>query len=138
LLFLFIGVAGPGIIGDREAFNTGSLGEMIEALLGLFCAISDCAYTQTEHIVPIFRVEQALLERNDNFNFFASQLRIRIEMAYGLTVMKWAVLQKPLLVKLENVHRLVLAIGILHNFCINERLLEENGNTVLLNHLNII
>jgi hypothetical protein len=74
--FLFLGVAGPGIIGEREAINTGSLGEMIEALPGLFCAIGECGYTPTTHLVPILRGEQELLKRNDNLNFFASQLRV--------------------------------------------------------------
>jgi hypothetical protein len=54
--------------------------------------------------------------------FFASQLRIRIEMAFGLMVKKWGILLRPLHIKLSNIKHLVMAIGKLHNFCINERL----------------
>ena len=120
--FSFIGVAGPGVLGDREAVNQISLGKLVEQLPGLYCVIGDCAYTPTEHLVPIFRGEHALVARNDNFNFFASQLRIRIEMAFGLMVKKWGILARPLTIKLKNVKRLVVAIAKLHNFCINERI----------------
>jgi hypothetical protein len=127
--FSFIGVAGPGVLGDREAINQIPLGSLIENLPGLFCAIGDCAYTPTEHLVPIFRGDQAKYHRNDNFNFFASQLRIRIEMAFGLMVKKWGVIGRPLSVKLANVKHIVLAIARLHNFCIDERLLQKSAAT---------
>ena len=52
--FQFIGVAGPGVMGDREAINQVELGTMIQSLPGMYCAIGDCAYTATEHLVPIF------------------------------------------------------------------------------------
>ena len=130
--FSFIGVAGPGVLGDREALNQISLGKLVEQLPGFYCAIGDCAYTPTEHLVPIFRGEHALLPKNDNFNFFASQLRIRIEMAFGLMVKKWGILSRPLTIKLKNIKRLVIAIAKLHNFCINERLRARDNNATEL------
>jgi hypothetical protein len=84
--FQFIGVAGPGVMGDRDAINEVELGGLILGLPGLYCAIGDCAYPASEHFVPIFGGAQALVPKNDNFNFFASQLRIRIEMAFGLMI----------------------------------------------------
>jgi hypothetical protein len=125
--FTFIGVAGPGVLGDREAIRQIPLFDLIEKLPGLFCAIGDCAYTPTEHLVPIFRGDQAKFHKNDNFNFFASQLRIRIEMAFGLMVKKWGIIGRPLNVKLANVKHIVLAIARLHNYCINERLLQKEA-----------
>jgi DDE superfamily endonuclease len=119
--FVFLGVAGPGNLGDREAVNAVPLGDMIESLPGLFCVIGDCAYTPTEHFVAIFRGENAQLPINDNFNFYASQLRIRIEMAFGLMVKKWGILHRPLSIKLRNVSKLIVVIGQLHNFCINAK-----------------
>ena len=123
--FLFIGVAGPGVMGDRDAIKQICLASLIETLPGLYCAIGDCAYTASEHLVPIFRGENARTARNDNFNFFASQLRIRIEMAFGLMVKKWGILTRPLEIKVRNVKRLIVAIGRLHNFCINERMAAQ-------------
>jgi hypothetical protein len=120
--FQFIGIGGPGVMCDRDAINESGLGELINNLPGLFCAIGDCAYVASEHVVPIFGGAQAMLPRNDNFNFFASQLRIRIEMAFGLMVKKWGILQRPLTHSLKNMKYIVCSIGMLHNFCINERL----------------
>lgn len=37
--FQFIGVAGPGVMGDREALNQVELGILIQNLPGLYCAI---------------------------------------------------------------------------------------------------
>jgi DDE superfamily endonuclease len=103
-------------MGDRDMIKQVPLNDLIEALPGKMCVIGDCAYTPTEHLVPIFRGANARLAIYDNFNYFASQLRIRIEMAFGLMVKKWAVLQRPLSFKLRNINKLVVAIGILHNF----------------------
>jgi hypothetical protein len=123
--FSLIGVAGPDILGDWEAVHQIRLGDLIEKLPGLFCAIGNCAYTAMEHLVPIFRGDQAKFHKNDNFNFCASQLCICIEMAFGLMVKKWGVLGRPLTIKLANVKHLVLAIARLHNFCIDERLSQK-------------
>lgn len=127
--FSFFGIAGPGVLGDREAISQIPLGRLVEELPGLYCAIGDCAYTPTEHLVPIFRGEHALSPKNDNFNFFASQLRIRIEMAFGLMVKKWGILARPLTIKLKNIKRLMIAIARLHNFCIDERLARPSNGT---------
>lgn len=117
-------------MSDRDAINESGLGELVNNLPGMYCAIGDCAYVATEHLVPIFGGAQALIARNDNFNFFASQLRIRIEMAFGLMVKKWGLLQRPLTHSLKNIKYIVCTIGILHNFCINERLKgREEGGT---------
>jgi DDE superfamily endonuclease len=124
--FTFLGVAGPGVMGDRDAINMVKLGSLVDGLPGLYCAIGDCAYTASEHLVPIFRGE--LAKRNDNFNFFASQLRIRIEMAFGLMVKKWGILSRPQSIKMIKMKKLMVAIARLHNFCINERLDMQNNN----------
>ena len=110
------------------------LGGLIEKLPGLFGAIGDCAYSPTEHLVPIFRGDQAKYHKNDNFNFYASQLQIRIVMSFGLMVKKWGVLGRPVSVKLANVKHLVLAIARLHNFCIDERISPKAapGNQVVV------
>ncbi|GLE07530.1 hypothetical protein PINS_up024263 [Pythium insidiosum] len=46
----------------------------------------------------------------DTFNFFLSQLRIRIEQAFGLMVTKWRILKKPLEVKLKSAPKVVHTI----------------------------
>jgi DDE superfamily endonuclease len=123
--FVFLAVAAPGVTGDREALEECLLHEFIEALPGLFTAIGDCAYKPTEHMAPIYRASDARNRKYDAFNFYASQLRIRIEMAFGLMTKKWGILSRPISIKLKNVKFLITAIAQLHNFCINERLKEQ-------------
>ena len=43
--FLFIGVGGPGVMGDREAIKESGLYDLVEKLPGLLYCIGDCAYT---------------------------------------------------------------------------------------------
>jgi hypothetical protein len=76
----------------------------------------------TEHLVAIFGGDLALQKDNDNFNFYASQLRIRIKMAFGIMTRKWGILQRPWSIVLPQVKHLICAIARLHNFCIDEEL----------------
>jgi DDE superfamily endonuclease len=123
--FVFLGVAAPGVVGDREALFQCPLGDMIESLPGLFFAVGDCAYTPAEHMVPIFGGSLATVPVNSNFNFYASQCRIRIEMAFGLMVQKWGILKRPLTCRLANMRYVVVCIARLHNYTINERISKD-------------
>jgi hypothetical protein len=100
----------------------------VEDLPGLlYCVIGDCAYTPSEHLIPIYR--GGITSQNDNFNFFASQLRIRIEMEFGLMVKTWGILARPLSIKMIKIKRHVVAIARrLHNFCIKEERLAMLSN----------
>ena len=46
--FLFIGVAGPGIMGDHQAIHKCGLSKLVESTCGVLYCIGDCAYTPTE------------------------------------------------------------------------------------------
>jgi len=125
--FLYIAMAGPGVTGDRDAIKEASLHGLIEQLPHGYCVIGDAAYDASEHIIPTCDGADRLIVKHDDFNFYASQLRIRIEMAFGMMQSKWSVLQRPVTCRLKNVLLMVQAIGRLHNYCINERL-EANGD----------
>ena len=120
----------PGVTGDHDAVNKCCLFDLIEKLLGFYAGIGDCAYKATENMVPIYQGNDRTFPKYDAFNFYASQLRIRIEMAFGLMVKKWGVLGKPLGCKLHHVKYLATAVAQLHNFCINERLMEKGYNKI--------
>ena len=120
--FTFLGIGGPGVTKDRAAVKDSGLNELINNLPPGYICISDCAYEPTEHLVAIFGGDLALQKDNDNFNFYASQLRIRIEMAFGIMTRKWGILQRPLSIVLPQVKHLICAIARLHNFCIDEEL----------------
>ena len=87
--FLFLGIGGPGVTSDRMAVKECGLFDLVQNLPPGYICIADCAYQPTESLVPIFGGNLALQKDNDNFNYFASQLRIRIEMAFGLMTRKW-------------------------------------------------
>jgi hypothetical protein len=122
----FIAVAGPGSIGNRAASKECGLYQLMENLPGTFTAIGDCAYEPMEHMAPISGGNEGRMKENGTFNYFASQLRIRIEMAFGLMVNKWGILQHPSRVPLKHIKFMMIAIAKLHNFCINERLLYSS------------
>jgi hypothetical protein len=66
--------------------------------------------------------------RLDNFNFYASQLRIRIEMAFGMMQRKWGILWRPMVVPIEKIKYIIEVIAHLHNCCINECIIESKSS----------
>ena len=80
--------------------------------------IGDVAYEPTDHLTPIFYGVNRSDPLHDNFNYFALQLRIRIEMAFGLMQMKWHYLLQPWQVT-TNLPQYIIGIAFLHNFVVN-------------------
>ena len=119
--FNFIGVAGPGVMSDRDAINQVSLGQLVENLPMGYVAIGDAAYTASEHLAPIYYGRLGKIKRYSDYNYYASQCRIRIEMSFGLLKSKWLILNSPVRSPVGKLKLLVVALGRLHNFCINER-----------------
>ncbi len=58
----------------------------------------------------------------DNYNFYHSQLRIRIECAFGMLVKRWGLLRMaiPFGITIKKTIALVNCLAKLHNFCIDE------------------
>jgi hypothetical protein len=56
----------------------------------------------------------------DAFNFYLSQLRIRIEQAFGLMTMKWSILRNTLLTSLATASKILQVCARLHNFVIDQ------------------
>ena len=57
----------------------------------------------------------------DAYNFYHSQLRIRIECAFGRLTQRWGILRSaiPLNIKVKRTISLVIALVKLHNFCVD-------------------
>ena len=125
--FIYFALAGPGSQNDKVAIDQCSLGPLIDTLPEGYCAIGDAAYYPTERLAPIYYGVNRDDPLHDNFNFFASQLRIRIEMAFGLMQMKWRFLQQARQ-PTKNLPMYVMAIARLHNFVVKYRL--EQGSTL--------
>jgi hypothetical protein len=78
----------------------------------------DNAYLNSKFMVTPF--PNVSSGSKDDFNFFHSQLRIRVECAFGMLVGCWGILRSaiPKNISLTRIIALVHALAKLHNFCI--------------------
>jgi hypothetical protein len=67
----------------------------------------------------------------DAYNFYHSQLRIRIECTFGILTHRWAILRSaiPVNIRIEKTVALVVALAKLHNYCINANDNDISANT---------
>ena len=120
--FTFLAAAAPGGANDIVAFRRCKLQEKINSLPVGQYVVGDNAYVCSEHLLTPFSGNEKFESRKDSFNFYISQLRIRIEMAFGMMANKFQILKRPVSIGVESIGKLILTIGKLHNFCIDERL----------------
>lgn len=119
--FTYINVSQPGSCNDSRAFQQSALHGVLDEMESGFYLLGDNAYVCTAHMLtPFTRAETTDIHR-DAYNFYLSQLRIRIEMSFGLLVGRWQIFTRPLVVALDKVPCLVQAAAWLHNFVQNER-----------------
>jgi DDE superfamily endonuclease len=126
--FIFFGVVAPGKCGDQVAFERTPLWHYIRHLPAGYFLIGDAAYSVGESMLTPFTGGHRNDPIKDAFNFFLSQLRIRIEMAFGLLTNKWRILHSPLQTNLPRCSDILMACARLHNYCI-----DEDGGTDLSN-----
>ena len=126
--FIFFGVVAPGKCGDQVAFERTPLLQFIRDLPAGYFLIGDAAYSVGESMLTPFTGGHRNDPIKDAYNFFLSQLRIRIEMAFGLLTNKWRILHSPLQTNLARCSDILMACARLHNFCI-----DEDGGTDLSN-----
>ena len=77
----------------------------------------------------------------DNYNFYHSQLRIRVECAFGMLVQRWGLLRTamPRNISIQRIIAMVNALCKLHNFCINEsHISEQLPEPLATDHNNIL
>jgi hypothetical protein len=78
--------------------------------------IGDDAYPGHDQLVTPFPGCR-LSAVEDDFNFYQSSTRIRIEMAFGRLMQRFGILWKPLRCKLQFAPAVVMSCMILHNLC---------------------
>ena len=89
----------------------------------------------------LHKIPEKLIAR-DNYNFFISQLRIRIEMAFGQLVGKWRILKNPLQCRIKKCPKVIHTCIRLHNFIINDKMsnnidiLEEDETSPIIDCFN--
>ena len=124
-LFLNISINFPGSTSDHLVWEECCFKRTIEKegyLAALLCLFGDNAYINSSYLATPF--PNAKLEQND-YNFFHSQLRINIECAFGMLVMRWSILTLTRALSshygLNKTKELVRCLCCcLHNFCIDE------------------
>ena len=126
--FTFFAVAAPGKSSDQAAIERSVLSLVLDDLpLGTYI-VGDAAYTLTDKCLTPFTGSQRSDPTKDTNTFLLSQVRIRIEMAFGLLTTMWQLLKQPLSVSLSTATDVLECISCLHNFCINMRTSDLTNN----------
>ena len=120
--FLDMSIRYPASTSDCLAFESSDLyGNLMNGLLaeGL-CLFGDNAYLNSPFLAtPYPNVSSGY---KDAYNFFHSQMRIRVECAFGMFVQRWGILRCaiPKGISLRKTIAMVLALAKIHNFCIDQ------------------
>ncbi|OWZ09955.1 hypothetical protein PHMEG_00017266 [Phytophthora megakarya] len=114
----------PGKVGDSIAFKKWKLRGVIMQLPAGFYIIGDNAYPLSNCLLVPFAKSEIRGKAYSDCNFYLSQQRIRIEMAFGLLIFK-----RPLEVDFMNVKKVIKTCMKLHNFCIDERTKTQDARS---------
>ena len=119
LAFMYFGVVSPGSTNDNVSYPLAAgLRDTVEQLLaGLYC-VADAAYTLQENLLIPFTGCERNDPAHDAFNFFMSQLRIRVEMAFGRLTNKFRILKGCMIGSLDRISAFIMACARIHNFII--------------------
>ena len=126
---MFFGVVGPGKTNDNVAFpRCVDLYTTIVALPSGLYFLVDAAYDLCETLLVPFTGSQRANSDNDAFNFYLSQLQIRIELAFGRLLCKFCILKCKPECKLATSSKILMAFAKLHNYVIDYQLMEKDND----------
>jgi len=83
-------------MNDCRSYQKSGLKNIIDKLPNEYYLVGDAAYQLSDHLLIPFVGSQRSDTSKDAFNFYLSQLRIRVEMSFGILVRKWGILQTNL------------------------------------------
>ena len=120
LRFIYFCVAAPGKTNDSRAFiRCEFLQHWLQNLPEQYFLVGDNAYQLDKTMLVPISGRQKDQETNRTYNFYLSQLRIRIEMAFGRMTSKWRIFRRNLDCTLDKTSRICQVAAILHNFVID-------------------
>ena len=129
--FLDISITYGGATSDLLAFEDSALYKRLQdgVLAEGLVLFGDNAYLNSSFMATPY--PNTTGGPKDNYNFYHSQLRIRIECAFGMLVQRWGILRMamPIGISIKKTIALVNALAKLHNFCID----EVDGNSTTIN-----
>jgi DDE superfamily endonuclease len=125
--FLDIYLGHPASTSDYLAFCSSPLFCSLETdgfMKPGLCVFGDNAYVNTSYMATPYKAVKE--GSKDAYNYFHSNCRITIECAFEMLVHRWGILCKPMstMLPIAKVTALVRCLCRLHNFCIDERLLQ--------------
>lgn len=123
--FLFASMKTTGSTHDAIGFAVSALGrKLARGLLPRpFWIAADAAYPASDYILTPHSGSH-LSPDQDAFNFHLSRLRVTVEQAFGMLVMRFGILWRPLDLNFRDVPRLVMALIRLHNFCVDRNVVN--------------
>ena len=126
--FIYMSIKCPGGTNDARAYKNTTLPTLVEDLpIGKFI-VGDAAYTVGEHLLTPFAGASRSEKKKDTYNYYLSQCRIRIEMAFGRCINMWRFFKTKSSVLVLN---LVKCFYVLQ-FCIITALRNTLKNTDLI------
>ena len=132
---LDISIHYPGCTSDCRAFKGMSFHQQLEDGISApgLCIFGDNAYLNTSYMETPY--QGVPVEIRDLYNFYHSQLRIRVECTFGMFTMRWGILQSviPVNVTVMSTVVLVLALAKLQNYCSIEVEGEQSDLTSIAN-----
>jgi hypothetical protein len=138
--FLDVSIGHPGLTSDYLSFITSPLRYKLQQtgfLASGLHLVGDNAYVNT---APYMATPYPATSggSKEAYNFYQSQLQIRIECAFDMLVHHWGILHKPIpcCISIKKTAALVMCLCRLHNFTIDQ---EDTtiGNNTRLDDLNI-
>ena len=132
LRFIYIAFAAPGKTNDLLAFRRcNALRRWIDDIHTRFDAryylIGDNAYLLHDSMLIPYSGTSREDPAKDAYNFYLSEMRIRIEMSFGLLTTKWRIFRRETYYDLSKTRDLVQVAARLHNFVINFNIAAGNS-----------
>jgi hypothetical protein len=100
LRLIFVCTKCPGKTNDLRAYETSSLQQLVESLPEGYYLVGDNAYMNSNHLLVPYPGRHNLGSKEDTFNFYLSQLRVRVENCFAQLVGRWGIFWRPLRVPL--------------------------------------
>ena len=108
---MYFGVVSPGSTSDNISYTQAD--ELKAVLSSLPCGLfglGDAIYTFSEHLLIPFAGADRLDPAQDAFNYYLSQLHIRVGMAFGRLVKKFGILRGKVGGSVEHVSAILISV----------------------------
>ena len=131
LRFRYVCVCGPGKLNDGRAHTRcRRLRRWLDRLPTRYFIAADNAYPLSSKVLIPFKGAQRNVMYNSSFNFYLSQLRIRVEMAFGRMTTKFRIMRQKNTCALDKHSRIIQVVTRLHNYVIDNDGLPDNQQRI--------